>query len=67
LPLAFVTASRPQATTWPGATCSVRHLVKWKAGTDCHLLQARPVRLKFYLNNAKLYSLTLRILHNHYL
>lgn len=45
----------------------VRHLVKWKAGTDCHLLQARPVRLKFYLKNARLYSFTPRILHNHYI
>jgi len=45
----------------------VCHLVKWKAGTDCHLLQARPIRLKFYLKNARLYSFTPRILHNHYL
>ena len=48
-------------------TDSVRHVVQWKGHTDCHLLQARPIRLRFYLERAKLYSFDVRNRHNHYL
>jgi len=40
----------------PITTDSVRHVVKWKGKPDCHLLQARPIQLRFYLEKAKLYS-----------
>ena len=46
---------------------SVRHVVTWKRDPDCHLLQARPIKLRFHLKNAKLYSFELKIRHNHYL
>ncbi|MBI3863774.1 MAG: hypothetical protein HY290_17945 [Planctomycetia bacterium] len=49
------------------STDSVRHVVTWKNDADCHLLQARPIRLRFHLKNAKLYSFEPRIRHNHYL
>ena len=51
----------------PITSNSVRHVVKWKDNPDCHLLQARPIRLRFHLKNAKLYAFEPRILHNHYL
>ena len=37
-------------------TDSVRHVVTWKENPDCHLLQGRPIRLRFHLKNAKLYA-----------
>ena len=46
---------------------SVRHTVRWKGGSDCHLLQGRPIQLRFHLRNAKLYAFEPRIRHNHYL
>ncbi|MAV35690.1 MAG: hypothetical protein CMJ59_09545 [Planctomycetaceae bacterium] len=48
-------------------TDSVRHVVNWKGKPDCHLLQGRPIKLRFHLKNAKLYSFEPRIDHNHYL
>ena len=45
---------------------SVRHVLKWKDKDDCHLIQARPIRLRFHLKKAKLYSFTPRIRHKHY-
>ena len=48
-------------------TDSVRHVVTWKGNPDCHLLQARPIRLRFHLKNAKLYSFAPAVRHNHYL
>jgi len=50
----------------PITTDSVRHVVKWKDSDDCHLIQARPIKLRFYLKKAKLYSFTPRIRHKHY-
>ena len=47
-------------------TDSVRHVLKWKGKKDCLLIQARPIRLRFHLNKAKLYSFTPRIRHKHY-
>ena len=48
-------------------TDSVRHIVTWKGNQDCHLLQGRPIKLRFHLKNAKLYSFEPRIQHKHYL
>jgi hypothetical protein len=45
---------------------SIRHRVRWNGQDDAHLLQARPIKLRFCLKNAKLYSFTPRILHEHY-
>ena len=50
----------------PITTDSVRHVLKWKDNDDCHLIQARPIRLRFYLKKAKLYSFTPRIRQKHY-
>ena len=50
----------------PITTDSVRHVLKWKGQKDSHLIQARPIRLRFYLKKAKLYSFTPRICHKHY-
>ena len=50
----------------PIAADSVRHVVAWKGSPDCHLLQARPIKLRFYLKEAKLYSFESRIRHKHY-
>ena len=36
------------------ATERVRHVVTWKGNEDCHLLQGRPIKLRFHLKNAKL-------------
>jgi len=48
-------------------TNSVRHVLKWKGSGDCQLIQARPIKLRFYLKKAKLYSFTPRIRHKHYI
>jgi len=48
-------------------TDSVRHVLKWNGKADCQLIQARPIRLRFYLKKAKLYSFTPRIRHRHYI
>ena len=46
---------------------SIRHVVQWQDKSDCQLIQARPVKLRFHLKNAKLYSFTPRVRHKHYL
>ncbi len=51
----------------PIQTDSVRHMLKWKGSDDAHLLQARPIRLKFHIRNARLFSFTPRVLHRHYI
>ena len=51
----------------PITTDSVRHVVTWKGHKDCHLLQGRPIRLRFHLENAKLFSFEPGIRHSHYL
>jgi hypothetical protein len=45
---------------------AIRHVLKWTGKDDCHLIQAQPIRLRFHLENAKLFSFTPRILKNHY-
>ena len=47
-------------------TDSVRHRLQCNNNPDCQLIQARPIKLRFHLNKAKLYSFTLRIRHTHY-
>jgi len=44
----------------------VRAIVQWGDTTDCHQIQGTPIRLRFYLDKAKLYAFTPRILHQHY-
>ena len=44
----------------------IGHLLKWTGKDDCHLIQAQPIRLRFHLENAKLFSFTPRIVNNHY-
>ena len=39
---------------------SVRHTVAWQGSSDLSRLQDRPVRLRFHLQNAKLYSFVFR-------
>jgi hypothetical protein len=51
----------------PITTDSVRHILKWKGSGNCQLIQARPIKLKFYMKKAKLYSFTPRIRHEHYI
>jgi hypothetical protein len=51
----------------PITSDSIRHILKWKGSEDCQLIQARPIRLRFYLKKAKLYSFTPRIKHEHYI
>ena len=51
----------------PIMTDGVRHVVTWKGNPDCHLLQARPIKLRFHLNAARLYAFEPTIRHNHYL
>ena len=46
---------------------SVRHILTWNGNEDCHLIQARPIKLRFTLKKAKLYSFTPRIRHEHYI
>jgi hypothetical protein len=45
---------------------SVRHVVSWKGGPNCHPLQARPIKLRFYLKRASLYSFAFQIRRNHF-
>jgi len=51
----------------PITTDSVRHVLKWKGKADCQLIQARPIKLRFYLKKTKLYSFTPRIRYKHYI
>ena len=59
----------PQTTTTNDHHTSdnVSHVVTWKGLEDCHLLQGRPIRLRFHLKRAKLYSFEPGIRHKHYL
>jgi hypothetical protein len=51
----------------PITTDNIRHVVKWKGLKDCQLLQGRPIRLRFHLVHAKLYSFEPGIRRKHYL
>ena len=45
---------------------SIQHIVSWKNGSNCHPLQARPIKLRFHFEHAKLYSFEFQIRQNHY-
>jgi len=47
-------------------TDNVRHALAWKGHRDLHQLQGRPIRLRFHLTNARLFSLTPRTRNSHY-
>ncbi|MBI1915689.1 MAG: hypothetical protein HYS12_13300 [Planctomycetes bacterium] len=51
----------------PITSDGIRHVVTWKGNPDCHLLQARAIKLRFHLKNARLYSFEPTTRHNHYL
>jgi len=51
----------------PLTTDNVRHVVEWGSRADCALLQGSPIRLRFHLQRAKLYSFEPQIRQNHYL
>ena len=51
----------------PITSDSVRHTLQWTGSSNCQLIQARPIKLKFYMKKAKLYSFTPRIKHKHYI
>ena len=44
----------------------VRCPVTWKGNPDVSRLAGQPIKLRFYLKQAKMYSFTPRILHQHY-
>ncbi|MDC0175407.1 hypothetical protein OAJ60_00585 [Planctomycetaceae bacterium] len=44
----------------------VRHVVSWKKDANCHSLQARPIKLRFHLKRAKLYSFEFQIRRNNF-
>jgi hypothetical protein len=48
-------------------TDDVRHVLTWNDNPDCHLIQGRPIRLRFHMERAKLYSFEPRIRHEHYI
>ena len=50
----------------PLTSDSVRHVLEWNGNRDCHLIQGRPIRLRFHLKRAELYSFTPRIRHIQY-
>jgi hypothetical protein len=51
----------------PLTTDDLRHVVTWNDNPDCHTIQGRPIRLRFQLERAKLYSFEPRILRAHYI
>ncbi|MAE65839.1 MAG: hypothetical protein CMJ18_16335 [Phycisphaeraceae bacterium] len=47
-------------------TDNVRHALAWKGHKDLVPLQGRPIRLRFHLNNARLFALTPRTRNHHW-
>ena len=45
---------------------NTKHVVSWADSTNCHSLQARPIKLRVYMIQAKLFSFEVRIRNNHY-
>ena len=43
-----------------------KHVVSWVGGTNCHPLQARPIKLRFYIRRARLFSFDIQIRNNHF-
>lgn len=54
------------AASDPLTTNSLRHVLRWTNSPDCRPTQARPIKLRFQLDKAKLYSFRPRIRSNHY-
>ncbi len=50
----------------PITSDGVRHMLAWNDNENCHLIQGRPIRLRFHFEEARLFSFTPRILRNHY-
>ena len=50
----------------PVTSDSVRHSLRWKEQKDLHQLQGRPMRLRFHMRAARIFSFTPRTLHRHY-
>ena len=50
----------------PLTSDSINHKLAWKGQADLHQLQGRPIRLRFHLKGAKLYSITPGTRHAHY-
>ena len=55
------------ATSQPLTTDNIRHALAWKGHKDLHQLQAKPIRLRFHLKNARMFSLTPRTQNAHYI
>lgn len=47
-------------------TDNVRHTLGWKGHKDLHQLQGQPIRLRFHLKQARIFSLTPGTRHRHY-
>ena len=55
------------ATSRPLTSDNVRHALSWKGHKDLHQLQGKPIRLRFHLKNARMFSLTPRTQKVHYI
>ena len=55
------------ATSQPLTSDNVRHTLSWKGHKDLHQLQGKPIRLRFHLKNARIFSLTPRTQKVHYI
>lgn len=47
-------------------TDNIRYTLAWKGRRDLHQLQGRPIRLRFHLKQARVFSLTPRTRHTHH-
>ena len=45
---------------------NIRHTLTWKGHKDLHQLQGRPIRLRFHLRHARIFSLTPKTRNRHY-
>ena len=50
----------------PLTSDNIRHTLSWTGHPDLHQLQGRPVRLRFHLKRARIFSLTPKTRHIHY-
>ena len=55
------------ASSRPLTSDNVRHALSWKGHKDLHQLQGKPIRLRFHLKNARMFSLTPRTQKVHYI
>ncbi len=54
-------------TSQPVTTDNIRHSLAWKGHKDLHQLQGKPIRLRFHMKNARMFSLTPRTKSPHYI